>query len=87
MPGTTYRYRVHADNGIGDGGPWSNVSFKTTPIVKPGAPILLAADGTNSGDTSPVPPANPWVPDVNSITIKWRVPVETGGGTITSYQI
>ena len=45
MPGTTYWYRVRAENGTAPGGPWSNVSFKTTPIVAPGAPSLAGMGG------------------------------------------
>ena len=91
MPGTTYRYRVRAFNdadgdsapgGEGETGLWSNVSFKTTLVVKPGQ-VILAAFGSD-----PM-----WDLNVNSITIKWTAltdtedEIGTGGGTITSYQI
>ena len=87
-PGTTYQYRARATNtiapvGTADScdhfdGAWSNVASASTAAIAPEvAPTLLA-----SGDTD-----NPWVIDINSITVKWTAPATNGGSSITGYEI
>ena len=93
-PGTTYEYQVRAINDAvvggdatagdeGEIGPWSSTASARTDAVTPGAPVLTAIAG---GD-------DPWVLDVNSITVKWNAPVDDGGvlndggSPITSYQL
>ncbi len=87
-PGTTYQYRARALNSVSStvtandacthwDGDWSNVVSATTPVVAPAPPTLAASDDTTNG----------WVLDVNSITIKWTAPTETGGADITSYEV
>ncbi len=78
LPGTVYDYRVRAVNPVG-GGDWSTVRSLKTAVLPPAAPTLLASDNTNTAD--------PWVIDVNAITIKWTAPTDTMGGTITGYEI
>ena len=94
-PGTTYQYRARALNAVeGAGtaatcvhwnGDWSNVVSATTPIVAPAAPTLLTSAGEDPAVTGTV--INPWVLNVNSITIKWTAPTETGGAAITGYEV
>ena len=88
-PGTTYQYRVRAVNTAAPAGTnitdpdatcthfdgaWTNVvSAPTTPVVKPAAPTLQAF--------------TEWDRNVNSITIRWTVPENTGGAPITGYEV
>lgn len=48
--GTTYRFRVAAVNGIGQGN-WSSISTPITPSTIPPAAVLLAFDGANNSTT------------------------------------
>jgi len=94
-PGTTYQYRARAYNaveGVGAGteatcdhwdGAWSNVVSATTPVVEPAAPTLHAA----AGDTTTTPPQAAWTLNVNSITIRWTPPTDTGGADVTAYEV
>ena len=91
-PGTAYQYRIRGLNSVetaGDAdtckpwdGDWSNVVSATTPVVKPAAPTLLAAI-----DTNVTPNVDVWDRNVNSITIKWTAPENTGGADITGYEV
>ncbi len=90
--GTTYQYRARALNSqaaAGEAatcthwdGAWSNVVSATTPVVAPAAPTLHPAEGAVG------PPAQAaWDRNVNSITIRWTPPANTGGADITSYEV
>ena len=92
-PGTIYQYRARALNEVVDAagddaitteddcthwdGDWSAVVSATTLPVEPAAPVLAASDDATNG----------WDLNVNSITIKWTAPTETGGADITYYEV
>ena len=88
-PGTTYEYRARGLNSVATAGTaatcthwdgdWSNVVRATTPIVKPAAPTLHPAAGATDQAA--------WTLNVNSITIRWTAPEDTGGADITSYEV
>jgi len=92
-PGTTYQYRARALNSVATAGTadtcthwdgaWSNVVSATTPVVMPDAPTLHAF----AGDTTSTPPQAAWTLNVNSITIRWTAPTNTGGAPITGYEV
>ena len=75
LPGTTYTFRVRADNPVG-GGEWSDEEPSPTPANIPTAPSAgtdesVAAEGV----------------DATSIKIEWVKPADNGGATISSYEI
>lgn len=74
-PGTTYWFRVAANNGvtnaIGVQGPWTGAVSAVAPGV-PGAPTSLTATASTSA--------------VDTIGLSWTAPANTGGG-ITGYNI
>ena len=60
---------------------WSNVVSATTPVVEPAAPTLHAAAGDPAANQAA------WTLNVNSITIRWTAPTDTGGADVTSYEV
>ena len=94
-PGTTYQYRARALNSVATAGTaatcthwdgaWSAVTSATsatTPVVAPSAPTLHPVGGSVG---PPVQAA--WDRNVNSITIRWTPPANTGGADITGYEV
>ena len=71
-PGTIYTYRVRAQNGVGDGGPWSAEVSATTPA---NMPDMIAAPPEVSGA------------DVDAILVDWDEPQSDGGSAITGYEL
>ena len=86
-PGTTYRLPRPRDEPLRRlsrrrrNGPWSTVERSaTTPVVVPGRSQYWGRVPANN-------PTTRGSVEVNSITIKWTAPTETGGAPITSYEI
>lgn len=69
--GTGYQFRVRANNGAGQPGPWSEFSNTQTPAAPPSAPA---------------PPTLTAAGDGSSITVTWEEP-QTNGAPITGYLI
>ena len=72
LAGTTYRYRVRANNPVGDSAP-SNIITATTLVEGvPAAPTGLMAVASDS---------------TIEISLSWQAPADTGDSAITGYQI